>query len=189
MSPRDGGKLLSRHPGLRSVLGWGAVVVVALVVATATRAFAVQTYTVPSESMVPTLTPGDRIAVDKLASTLHRGDIVVFGHVTADVGGPPNLVKRVIGLPGETISSVGGRVLVNGRVLPEPWLPRLTGLCRETAAGIRPTSIAPDHYFVMGDCRGESLDSRSWGTVPGANVVGKVDLVFWRGGHPWLHWF
>jgi len=162
---------------------------IALLAATATRAFAVQTYTVPSESMVPTLTPGDRIAVDKLASTLHRGDIIVFAHVKAEVDGPPNLVKRIIGLPGETISSVGEQVLVNGKVLPQPWLPRLTGSCTETAADIKTTKIAPDNYFVMGDCRGASNDSRVWGTVPARNVVGKVDLVFWRGGHPWLHWF
>jgi signal peptidase I len=163
-------------------------VVVALV-ATGARAYAIQTYYVPTPSMTPTLIPGDRIMVDKLAGTIHRGDIVVFHNVPADKGGPTTLVKRAIGLPGETISSVGGTVLINGRPLAEPWLPPLTGGCSEADEHIVTTRIAPDHYFMMGDCRGDSGDSRYWGTVPGSYVVGKVDLVIWRNKHPWIHWF
>ena len=74
----------------------------ALLITTGTRAYAVQSYFVPTPSMTPTLQPGDRILVDKLSSTIHRGDIVVFQNPPADAGGPPTLVKRVIGLPGET---------------------------------------------------------------------------------------
>ena len=81
--------------------------------------------------------------VDKLASTIHRGDIVVFHDVPADKGGPPVLVKRVIGLPGETISSVGSTVLIDGKPLAEPWLPPLTGICAEASEHIMPTKISP----------------------------------------------
>jgi signal peptidase I len=173
----------------RPVLGWVITIVVALLISTGTRAYAVQSYFVPTSSMTPTLQPGDRILVDKLSSTIHRGDIVVFKNPPADSGGPPTLVKRVIGLPGETISSVGSTVLINGKPLAEPWLPALVGQCAETSEHIPQTTIAPGHYFVMGDCRGDSDDSRYWGTVPAGNIVGKVDVIIWRHGHPWIHWF
>jgi signal peptidase I len=174
----------------RPLVGWIVTIAVALLISIGTRAYAVQSYFVPTPSMTPTLQPGDRILVDKLNSTIRRGDIVVFHNPPADRGGPPTLVKRVIGLPGETISSLGATILINGKPLAEPWLPRLEGLCKEVSEHINPpVTIAPDHYFVMGDCRGDSDDSRYWGTVPGSNIVGKVDVIIWRHGHPWIHWF
>ncbi len=173
----------------RSVLGWVVFVAVVLIVSTAARAYAVQTYFVPTPSMTPTLMPGDRIVVDKLASTIRRGDIVVFHNVPADQGGPAVLVKRVIGLPGEKISSTGNTVLINGNPLSEPWLPALKGDCSQTTQHIKAQTVAASHYFVMGDCRGDSDDSRYWGTVPRSSIIGKVDLVIWRSGHPWFHWF
>jgi signal peptidase I len=177
------------NPRTRSILGWVVFVAVVVLVSFGARALVVQTYFVPTPSMTPTLIPGDRITVDKLSSTIHRGDIVVFHDVPADAGGPAVLVKRVIGLPGETISSVGKTVLIDGKPLPEPWLPPLTGICAEASEHIKSTKIAPDHYFMMGDCRGDSGDSRYWGTVPGSYIIGKVDLIIWRNGHPWFHWF
>ncbi len=88
-------------------------------------------------------------------------------------------------------------MLINGKPLKETWLPRLTAQrtpqgtvnCTETAESIPRTTIAPGHYFVMGDCRGNSDDSRDWGTVPASYVVGKVFIIVWRFGHPYLHWF
>lgn len=177
------------HPRTRTVIGWIVFILAVVLVSTVSRAYAVQTYFVPTPSMTPTLMPGDRILVDKLASTVHRGDIVVFHDVPADKGGPAVLVKRVIGLPGETISSVGATVLINGKPLPEPWLPKLTGICAEDSEHIKATTIAAGNYFMMGDCRGDSGDSRYWGTVPNSYIIGKVDLVMWRSGHPWIHWF
>jgi len=174
---------------MRSILGWVVFIAVVVLVSTGARAYAVQTYFVPTPSMTPTLIPGDRIVVDKLSSTIHRGDIVVFHDVPADQGGPAVLVKRVIGLPGETISSVGSTVLIDGKPLPEPWLVALKGICSEGDEHIKSTRIAPDHYFMMGDCRGDSGDSRYWGTVPRSYIIGKVDLIIWRSGHPWFHWF
>jgi signal peptidase I len=174
---------------IRPFMGWIITIAAALLISTGTRAYAVQSFFIPTPSMTPTLMPGDRILVDKLSSTIHRGDIVVFKNPPADVGGPPTLVKRVIGLPGERISSVGATVLINGKPIPEPWLPKLVGECTEPSEHITPTTIAPGHYFVMGDCRGDSDDSRYWGTVPAGNIVGKVDVIIWRNGHPWIHWF
>jgi signal peptidase I len=132
-----------------------------------------QAFYVRSGSMMPTLQVGDRILVVKIGYTIHRGDIIVFRRTPADTGTTDaDLVKRVVGLPGETISSRGSTVLINGRPLKEPWLPTLTGLCAESAENIPLTKIAPGQYFVMGDCRGDSADSRVWGTVPASYIVG-----------------
>lgn len=179
------------RPRLRTVVEWTIVLVIALAMALSTRAYAVQTFYIPTPSMTPTLMPGDRVIVDKLSGTIHRGDIIVFHDVPADAGGPPILVKRVIGLPGETISGSGAHVLVNGKPLAESWLPVLSGACADPLATrtITPTKITANHYFVMGDCRGDSDDSRFWGTVPSSDIIGKVDAIVWRDGHPWLHWF
>ena len=118
-----------RKPGnRRRIVEWVVVVVFAVLVAGALRSFVVQAFFVPSGSMLPTLQLGDRIVVIKLGYTIHHGDIVVFKRPPADTGTTDkDLVKRVIGLPGETISSHGNTVLINGRPLAEPWLPRLTG--------------------------------------------------------------
>lgn len=166
------------------------VVAVAVLVAAGLRAFVLQAFFVPTGSMVPTLQPGDRILVIKLGYTVQRGDIIVFRRTPADIfTTDSDLVKRVIGLPGETISSRGDTVLINGRPITEPWLPPFAKGCGESAFDIRKTTIAPGNYFVMGDCRGNSEDSRGWGTVPSSYIVGKVFLVIWRSGHPYFHWF
>ena len=174
----------------RRIVEWIVVVVFAVLVAGGLRTFAVQAFYVPSGSMLPTLQIGDRIVVIKFGYTIQRGDIVVFKRPPQDVGTQDkDLVKRVIGLPGETISSRGNTVLINGRPLAEPFLPPLTGLCAESAENIPLTKIAPGHYFVMGDCRGDSADSRVWGTLPASLVVGRVFVTVWRFGHPYFHWF
>jgi signal peptidase I len=166
----------------RWVLEWLAVLVVALVVAVTVRAFLVQTYFIPSPSMEPTLMVGDRIAVDKISYHLHdvhRGDIVVFGRppletATAD----KDLVKRVIGLPGETISSdQEGNVLINGKILAQPWL---TAAARtDPGPPIRSQVIPVGDYFVMGDNRGDSSDSRVFGPIPSSLIVGHAVVRIW----------
>jgi signal peptidase I len=165
-------------------------VLLAVLAAGGLRSFVVQAFYVPSGSMLPTLQIGDRIVVVKFGYSIHRGDIVVFKRPPADVGTTDSdLVKRVIGLPGETISSRGSTVLINGHPLAEPWLPPLKGACAENAENIPTTKIPPGHYFVMGDCRGDSADSRTWGTLAGPLIVGKVFVIVWRFGHPYLHFF
>lgn len=179
-----------RRPTLRSAMTLLVTVVVVGIMTTSLRAYAVQAFVVPSPSMTPTLQVGDRIIVNKLASAVQRGDIIVFRRAPGDHDPQyPVLVKRVIGLPGETISQRGTTILVDGVPLAQPWLPDPTGICALPSKAVPTTTIPAGQYFVMGDCRGDSADSRFWGTVPSGNVIGKVTAVVWRGGHPWLHWF
>lgn len=184
------GRRLSSRLSSRLV-SWLCVVVAAVLVAVLLRQFVVQTFFVPSGSMIPTLLPGDRILVQKVGYSVQEGAIVVFhtppGYRPQDCGGTPetDLVKRVIGLPGETISSAGNTVYINGKPLPEPYLPQGQSL----GAPIRQQKIPPGEYFVMGDNRPISCDSRVWGLVPARDIVGRVFLVIWRHGHPDLHFF
>jgi signal peptidase I len=167
------------------------VVVVALVVAVLLRTFVIATYSIPSGSMEPTLQIGDRIVVNKLSYDLHgvdRGNIIVFSTPPKeDCAGPPvaDLVKRVIGLPGETISLSGGNVIIDGRLLAEPWLP--TSQQGRTYPGPSPAAFSLHHayrvpngdVYVMGDNRTLSCDSRFWGPIAESTIVGKVDLRIW----------
>lgn len=174
----------------RHLIEWAVVVLFALLLAAGLRTFVFQVFYVPSGSMLPTLQVGDRILVVKVGYTLHRGDIVVFKRTPRDTSTTDTyLVKRVVGLPGETISSIGDAVYIDGRPIKQPWLPAFGKGCAEAALGIPPTRIPAASYFVMGDCRGPSDDSRMWGTVPASLVVGRVVLILWRSGHPYLHWF
>jgi signal peptidase I len=170
----------------------GAVVlVVALVVAIVLRTYVVQTFFIPTGSMEPTLNVGDRILVNKLSyhlHSVHRGDIIVFTRPPAeDCGGPEvgDLVKRVIGLPGETISVAGGYVYINGKRLDETWLPASRqGITGQGPAGNKanlahPYKVPANDYYVMGDNRMDSCDSRYWGPVPRNLIVGKVELRVW----------
>ncbi|MHB1488634.1 MAG: signal peptidase I [Acidimicrobiales bacterium] len=156
------------------------VVVVALAVAFGIKTFLIQPYYIPSGSMIPTLAIGDRILVNKVAYDIHgvhRGDIVVFAKPPRDVGDPgvKDLVKRVIGLPGETISSASGHVLINGHALNEPYLP--TGIA--FGPPIQTQVIPANHYFMMGDNRGDSKDSRYFGPVARSLFVGHVFMRVW----------
>jgi signal peptidase I len=191
----------TRSRARRIVGEWALVIVLAVGGALLIRTFVVQTFSVPSSSMYPTLQIGDRILVDRIPGLDHsieRGDVIVFHKVPADKdgSGPEDLVKRVIGLPGETISSVGDTVLIDGKPLAEPWLhlnavsPQ--GACGQNAFNIPDTyktkPIPKGHYYVMGDCRGISDDSRFWGTVPTSAIIGRAFTVIWRSNHPWIHW-
>jgi signal peptidase I len=169
------------------------IVAVALAVAIVLRTFVVQTFYIPSQSMEPTLQVGDRIVVNKLSyhlHSVHRADVVVFARPPLeDCGGAPvkDLVKRVIGLPGETISLNDGTVLINGKPLAEPWLPAGT----ETTPGPgsapfslnRPYKVPSGEYYLMGDNRPESCDSRYWGPIPQSLIVGKVEVLVWPLDH------
>jgi signal peptidase I len=184
-----GGRVRPRHPAPagphaelhphRWIFEWLAVLMVAVGLAFAVRAFVLQTYFIPTPSMEPTLLIGDRILVDKLSYHLHaveRGDVVVFGTPPQDVSDPSikNLVKRIIGLPGETISSSEGRVYIDGKPLSEPWLSPGT-----VTTAIVAQKIPPNEYFVMGDNRSDSQDSRFFGPIPRSLIVGKVVFGIW----------
>jgi signal peptidase I len=181
----------NRGSSSRWIVELVGVVVVAVVIALLLRTFVVATYSIPSGSMEPTLQIGDRIVVDKLSYHLHgveTGNIVVFATPPDEnCAGPPvaDLVKRVIGLPGQTISLSDGRVYIDRRLLPEPWLP--PDLRAETYPGPSdaPYSLHSEYripagdVFVMGDNRTYSCDSRYWGPVRESTIVGKVDLRIW----------
>ena len=165
--------------------------VVAVVFAVVLRTFVVQTFFIPSGSMEPTLQVGDRILVNKLSYDLHgvgRSDIVVFSRpADENCGGPEvnDLVKRVIGLPGETISVSGGYVYIDGRKLDESWLPASEqGVTKPGPSGTpysldHAYKVPADDYFVMGDNRTDSCDSRFWGPITKSLIVGKVDMRVW----------
>jgi signal peptidase I len=171
------------------------VVAVAVVVAFLLRTFVIATYSIPSGSMEPTLQVGDRIVVDKLSYHLHgvdRGNIVVFTTPpNENCAGPPvsNLVKRVVGLPGETISVSGGNVFINGRLNSQSWLPSsqqgktYPGPSPAPYALHQPYRIPKGDVYVMGDNRMLSCDSRYWGPIAESTIVGKVDLRIWPLSH------
>jgi signal peptidase I len=150
-------------------------------------AFAVRTivhiYTIPSASMFPTLHEGDQIVVTPyLRSGPSRGDIIVFRAPRGD----EMMVKRIVAEPGDLIESRMGGVSIGGHALAEPYL------AEEGESGGIPSQIVPSGcYFVMGDNRADSLDSRSWGVLPRDLIVGKARMVLWSsphaGGRPAAH--
>ena len=173
----------------RTVLEWGVVLVGALALALIVRAFLFQAFYIPSPSMEPTLFSGDRILVNKVSYRLHdvnRGDLVVF-HPRPESGvGADDLIKRVIALPGETVTTDSGRVLIDGGLLIEPYLPVPDGTAgfttvpwcanQDTTAGC---TVPDDHVFVLGDNRGNSRDSRYFGPVPVDSIVGRAFVRVW----------
>lgn len=169
-----------KRPAGRWIAEWVVIILVALLVAFVVRTFVAQTFYVPSTSMWPTLKAGDRIVVNKLAAgSIQRGDIIVFKTPPAeDCGGPPvpDLVKRVIGLPGETISAHAGTVYVTGKALSQPWLPQGS---QSYTSNFGPDKVPSGDYFVMGDNRVNSCDSRMWGPVKKSYIVGKVFMIMW----------
>jgi signal peptidase I len=170
----------------RGVIEWGVILAVAVIAALLLRGFVIQPYFIPSGSMEPTLMVGDKVLVNKLAydfHPVHRGDVIVFSKPANDYSpGVKDLIKRVIGLPGETISASGGKVFINGKELAEPWLPSGT-----TTADFGPVLIPPGEYFVMGDNRGNSADSRVIGPIKKSLIVGRAFLIVWPLGRiGWL---
>jgi signal peptidase I len=148
---------------------------IAIALAGVARA-AIHIYSIPSLSMAPELEAGDQILVTRyFRSAPERGHVIVF---RSPVNEDELMVKRVVALPGEQIDSRLGRVRINGRTLPEPYVLRVA-----TAGAIQEQTVPQDAYFVMGDNRESSLDSRVWGVVPRAHVVGRAQVVLWSTPH------
>ncbi len=127
---------------------------------------------VESVSMYPTLNPGEYVIVNKLSGwvgAIERGDVIVF-ELPSDP--EQRFIKRVIGLPSEQVRISEGRVFIDGQALDEPYLQGLAGF-----SGV--WQVSADSYFVMGDNRNNSSDSRSWGGVPVELVIGEALLVYW----------
>jgi len=133
----------------------------------------VQNYRIEGPSMLPNLHEGQFLAVNKLAYRLgpmQRGDVIVFYYPYAS---QQDLIKRVIGLPGDRLEIVRGQVWINGQALQEPYV-------QDPGTYSQPlTVIEPDHVFVMGDNRTNSNDSRRWGSLPMGGVIGKALFCYW----------
>jgi len=174
----------------RTLIETAVIIVVAVLLAGLVRTFAFQTFWVPSASMTPALGVYDRILVQKAFFSWHdvrEGDIVVFSHPPLDqCPGPQegDLVKRVIALPGQTIYSSGNSIYVNGRLLAEPYLPRYDPLGPPIGSSQHPYRVPPGEFYLLGDNRSDSCDSRYWGPIEGSSIIGKVVLVWWHDSHP-----
>ena len=168
----------AREPDrVRSAMSWGLTILVALAVTFGVKTWLIQVYSIPSTSMVPTLLVGDRVVVSKLNRNPGRGDIIVFDRPANDPGGPNDpkvLIKRVIGLPGDTVSAKDGKVLVNGTVLREDYLP--DGVTTEMT---HPVKVAEGQLLVFGDNRPSSQDGRYFGTISKKLIVGRALLRVW----------
>jgi signal peptidase I len=178
-----------RHRGLQNAIEWLAVVVGALVVALVVKTFLFQAFYIPSASMEPTLEEGDRVLVNKVSYDLHdvnRGDIIVFELDEEEVGedGIKDLIKRVIGLPGDVVESRDGVVYVNDRALEEPYLAdgMITGDPEDSRnPPIDRQTVPEGHVFVLGDNRSNSADSRYpyRGPIPIDSIVGRAFVLVW----------
>jgi len=137
--------------------------------------FLYQPVQVEGTSMMPRLENHERIFINKFVyrfEPIRRGDVVVFWY---PLDTSKSYIKRVIGLPGESVEIREGHVLVNGKELAEPYVPPVY----LDSQSYPPVLVKPDHYFVLGDHRGSSNDSRVWGTVARRNIYGKAAFVYW----------
>ncbi|NOX29427.1 MAG: signal peptidase I [Actinobacteria bacterium] len=165
---------------MRQALEWGAVIIGALIAALLIKTFLFQAFFIPSGSMEQTLQVGDRVLVNKISydyGDLSRGDVVVFHRPPAaprtdsDV---EEFIKRVIGLPGDTLEAIDGQVYINGVAIEEPYIDP-----GDVTTNLPRTEVPDGYIFVMGDNRNNSTDSRIFGPVEQELLVGKAFLVVW----------
>jgi signal peptidase I len=148
-------------------------ILIALVLAFLVRTFVVESFMVDGRSMQPTLQHHERLFVNKLVYRIgspDRGDIIVFRYPKDP---SRDFIKRVIGLPGDEVEIRRGVLYINGEAYAEPYI------LEDDPRGYLATEIPEGEYFVMGDNRRNSEDSRFFGTVPIANIKGKALLVYW----------
>jgi signal peptidase I len=162
----------------RSAVEWLAIVAGALVVALIVKATLLQAFYIPSESMEPTLKIGDRVLVDKVSyrfRDVHRGDIVVFERPGEEPAPEvKDLIKRVVGLPGETIEARDGHVYIDGHRLREPYLEQAV-----VTNDLPRQKVPLKHYWVMGDNRANSRDSRYFKAIAKSEIVGRAFIRVW----------
>jgi signal peptidase I len=174
---------------LRVLLEWVAVAVGALAVALLIKAFLLQAFYIPTASMEPTLHEDDRVLVNKLSyrfGDVERGDIVVFARPEGAPGDIDDFIKRVIALPGETISFVEGEVFIDGLLLEEDYVdgaPTASDApipgCANEASGPNSCKVPEGSVFVLGDNRQSSWDSRRFGPIDEDSIVGRAFLKVW----------
>jgi len=196
----------TRRKGL--VREYGEAILIAVLLALVIRTLVVQAFTIPSGSMMDSLLIGDYILVNKFLygpevpfSDKHmpglraprRGDIIVFKYPQDE---KRDFIKRIVGTPGDTVQVRGPQVFVNGTALREPYVKKVESLgggqtyCAY-AYGCEPTVVPADSYFVMGDNRDNSQDSRYWGFVRRDKIKGKAFLIYWSwdSDRHWLRWW
>ena len=168
---------------------------IAILLALFIRAFVVQAFKIPSGSMEPTLLVGDHILVNKFLygiklpyvqktlipiSEPERGDVIVFIYPEDK---SKDFIKRVIGIPEDEVQIKGRQIFINGQLFEDTY-----GYYDERAGNpsrsFGPVVVPKEHYFVMGDNRDHSLDSRFWGFVPSSAVKGKAFIIYWS----WPNW-
>ena len=164
--------------GVRNVLEWVLIIGGAFLVAFVVKTFLIQAFFIPSGSMLPTLHEDDRVLVNKLSYDLHdvnRGDLVVFERPEGESAGSiKDLIKRVVGLPGERIEQRDGDVYIDGQLLEEPYLSDGT-----QTTNLEPQTVPEDHVFVMGDNRDDSMDSRVFQAIDEDRIVGRAFVRVW----------
>jgi signal peptidase I len=176
-------------------------IVIAVILALFIRTFVVQAFKIPTGSMENNLLIGDHLLVNKFVfgpaasrlerailpvADIKRGDVIVFKYPEEP---DRDFIKRVIGLPGETLEVRDKKVFVNGTALDEPYAHYLQPVASPsefhevTSFDVRdrygPVTVPPDHYFMMGDNRDNSQDSRYWGFLPRENIKGKALVIYW----------
>jgi signal peptidase I len=188
---------------------YAEAIAIAILLALVIRTVIVQAFTIPSGSMMDTLLVGDYILVNKFlygpeiplldwrtpaVRDPHRGDIIVFKYPQDE---KRDFIKRIIGTPGDEVQVKGHQVLVNGTALVEPYVKPLESSYTRSSAycgyayGCEPTRVPADSYFVMGDNRDNSQDSRYWGFVKRDKIKGKAFLIYWSwdSDRHWLRWW
>jgi signal peptidase I len=171
-------KKRKKESGLRNAVEWVVIIGGAFLVAFVVKTFLIQAFFIPSGSMLPTLHEDDRVLVNKLSYDLHdvhRGDLVVFERPENEAAGQiKDLIKRVVGLPGERIESRDGDVYIDGDLLEEPYLAD-----GAETTGLEPQTVPEGHVFVMGDNRGDSMDSRVFHAIDEDLIVGRAFVRVW----------
>lgn len=173
---------------------YAETLIIALIIALFARTFVVQAFKIPSSSMEPTLLVGDHLLVNKFIYGIRipfvgkrivtlkdpkRGDVIVFKYPKDR---SKDFIKRVIGLPGDTVEFRDRKIYINDRLIEDPW-----GVYRGDNPSWRPSAsdnygpqvVPPGALFVMGDNRNNSLDSRVWGCVSFDDVLGKAFIMYW----------
>ena len=166
-----------RRSALAAALGWTRDLLLSVILAVLVILFVYQPVKVEGTSMMPSLEDQERIFINKFIyrfgmGDIQRGDMVVFWYP----GDPSkSYIKRIIGLPGDSIEITNGTVALNGRTLEETYVPNIY---RDTQS-VPATVVPPDHYYVLGDHRSSSNDSRAWGPVHRRHIYGKAVFIYW----------
>lgn len=177
------------NEAFKAVRDWVIVLVVALLVALGIRTFVLQQFYISGPSMETTLFQPNRVLVNKLSyrfGDIDRGDVVVFDRVTSNGRSVQHddLIKRVVGLPGETVAIRSCNVFIDDKLLEESYLPKrdleqtdLVARCRQPE--MAPVEVPEGQVFVLGDNRPQSMDSRVFGPVDKKSIVGRAFVVIW----------